>query len=87
MTRLEYFELAKQAKLKYEAEVNRTSDILNKFTKGEMGLVPDHIKASSEFQAAKKDYENAFNDLRNFNSNYVKQFKVELKEERNKKKD
>lgn len=82
MTRLEYFEMHKKEKLRLDSKVNETSLVLQNFEKGNMGLVPDEVKNSPEFQAAKKDFNNAFSEQRNFNINYVKVFKVELKEER-----
>lgn len=87
MTREEYFEKAKVAKLKYETKLNEAEKALKELIteRSDMGLVPDHIKFSDEYKAAKRNFDNAANDLRNFNQDYCKTFKVELKIEREKK--
>lgn len=82
MNRAEYFELAKAAKKKYEAAVEMADKALKNFPRNSIGLTPDEVKSTPEFQCAKKDYSNAFNDLRNFNTNFVKEFKNEIRNER-----
>ena len=56
---------------------------MKRFPKGEMGLTPDEVKESLEFKTARKAYQNAFNDVRNFNTMFLREFKKELKNERN----
>ena len=51
--------------------------------KGKLGLTPDSVKQCPEYQQARRDYENAHNALRKYNSWYVKMFKKELRETRN----
>jgi hypothetical protein len=48
--------------------VDAASTALKTFAKGAMGLTPDAIKASSEYQAAKREYAAAFAALRLRNS-------------------
>lgn len=45
-------------------------------------MTSDAVKASPEFKTAKGTYDTAFQRLRNFNSQYTKQFAPELKAER-----
>jgi hypothetical protein len=51
---------------------------LDAFPKGEMGLTPDHIKSSPEFQLVMKEFEIAFAEERKINSYLTKHFKKEL---------
>jgi ABC-type branched-subunit amino acid transport system ATPase component len=46
--------------------------------KGAMGIVPDHIRETPEYQTIKKEIDRSFQALRNFNQWYVKQFKKEI---------
>ena len=48
--------------------VDAASAALKTFAKGAMGLTPDAIKASPEYQAAKREYVAAFAALRLRNS-------------------
>lgn len=57
--------------------VNNASQALQKFPRGEMGLTPDDVKASSEFKAAKNTYDRAFRALRTFNASVPAKFKRE----------
>lgn len=43
-----------------------------------MGIVPDHIRETPEYQAAKKAVDKNFTELRNFNGWFVKTFKKEI---------
>lgn len=51
---------------------------------GPMGLTPDSVKASPEYQKAKAEADKAFAELRAFNTFFVKQFARECREERRK---
>ena len=59
---------------------------MKRFPKGEMGLTPDEVKESLEFKTARKAYQNAFNDVINFNTMFLREFKKELRDERNNRK-
>lgn len=50
-----------------EAEVKAASLALKQFPKGALGLTSDAIKATPEYQAAKRRYALAFAALRCFN--------------------
>lgn len=51
---------------------------LEAFPTGPMGLTPDDVKRTPEFQQAKRQYEVVFQRLRTFNAWYTKTFKKEL---------
>ena len=76
------FEQAKVRQDELETAVKHTGIVLNEFPRSGIGLVPDSIRTSPEYQAAKKAYNDAFGALRNFNVTFVKQFREELREER-----
>jgi tetratricopeptide (TPR) repeat protein len=61
-----YEEWLKEKK-QLQDEVDKTSEALNKITGKSGGLTPDSIKNTSEYKKAKKDYNEAFEKLRNFN--------------------
>jgi len=66
-----------------DAEADRTGKALKALSGGgQMGMTPDHVKASPEWKAAKRDYEKANAALRDFNSTYTKRFKKEIQEDR-----
>jgi hypothetical protein len=76
------FERAKAKRDILNQEVERHGAVLNKFPRGHMGLTPDHVKASPEYQAAKAAHGIAFRRLQDFNSSFVKKFSNELRAER-----
>lgn len=49
---------------------------------GPMGLTPDHIKATPEWQEAKALTDATFKRLQRFNSIFVKQYRREIKADR-----
>lgn len=78
------YQEAKAYKANLEAINDAASKALQAFDslgKSSMGMTPDHIKAIPEYQAAKKAYDISFNNLRNFNGQFMKVFKKEVKEE------
>lgn len=46
--------------------VSDANTILQSFPRGEMGLTPDAVKATPEWQTAKEDYDRKFKSLRSF---------------------
>lgn len=64
------------------AEVQRTSAALNAFPRNAIGLVPQVVRMSPEYRAAKTAYDQAFAALRDFNAGYTKTYKRELAAER-----
>jgi len=82
------FIIAKQSKKVLETALDVADKALKAFDsygKSEMGLTPDHVKAMPEWQQAKKDFDLAFAQLRNFNGWYMKAFKKEIAQERKEK--
>lgn len=79
---MQSFHIAKQTQTALYAECDRLTAILRAFPHGPMGLTPDDVKQSPEFQSIKKAYDNAFAALRAFNQAYVKTYKRELAKER-----
>lgn len=63
--------------------VNETSAKMQEFPRGPLGLPPDDVKASPEWQTAYRNFNTAFEALRKFNGTYVKAFADELRHERN----
>jgi hypothetical protein len=63
--------------------VNETSAKLQEFPRGPLGLTPDDVKASPEWQTAHRNFDIAFQALRKFNSTYTKTFAEELRHDRN----
>ena len=58
---------------KLEADCAAASAALKALSGGGlMGLTPDSVKASEQYQAARKAYDNAFAALRGFNSLYAR---------------
>ena len=55
-----------------------TSAAMNGFPKGPMGLTPDDVRATPEWQAAKAAADADFEALRSFNGPYSKKFKKEI---------
>ncbi|MGG0308406.1 hypothetical protein ABEY43_06670 [Priestia megaterium] len=75
---------AKEIKNQLENKNDLNSNVLNSFEKNSMGMTPDHIRATPEYQKTKKEYDLSFAELRNFNGWYVKTFKKEIQADRRK---
>lgn len=63
-------------------EVRRLGKDLNAFPKGAMGLTPDSVKASPEYQAATAAYQAAHQQLCTFNVWYTKTFRAQIRSAR-----
>ena len=82
------FRAAKQGKAILENALDAADKALkafDKYGKNQMGMTPEHVKEMPEWQQAKKEYDKAFAELRNFNGWYVKTFKKEIAAERKEK--
>ena len=73
---------AKVRKQELDEINNEHSDKLNTFEENSMGLTPDHIRETPEYQKAKQDFDRSFAELRNFNGWFVKTFKKEIQSDR-----
>ena len=60
--------------------LNFTSESLNKYPKGDMGLTPDHIKATPQWQADKRACETSMRNLREFNCIMLRKYKKEYRQ-------
>lgn len=77
------FQEAKAEAERLEKEADAASDVLRAFPRGgPMGLVPDAVKATPEYRAAKAHFQQAFERQRAFNATYTKRFAKELQAER-----
>lgn len=74
------YEEAKAYRDEMEKRHKIDSDNIKQFDqyKITMGIVPDHIRETPEYQAAKKAVDKNFTELRNFNGWFVKTFKKEI---------
>jgi hypothetical protein len=77
------YPIAKARKEALEADTQAAGAILaNGFPKGPMGLTPDNVKASPEWQEASRAYATAFQQLRDFNEWFLKEYAKEEKADR-----
>ena len=76
------YELAKQFQERLEAAVSTANAALKQFPRTAMGLTPDHIRVTPEYQSAKHAFDEAFAALRAFNGKFVNRFKNDLAAER-----
>jgi hypothetical protein len=79
------FEQATHMRNIFEAKMKDAAQALKSIEgvgAGLMGLTPDHVKASREYQEARRRFDWDFDSLRKFNVWYVKTFKRELARER-----
>jgi hypothetical protein len=63
----------------YQNIADKYSAILQSFPRGDMGLTPDAVKFSPEFQAAKQAYDRAARAIRDLNGTYAKSFAKEIR--------
>lgn len=84
----ENYHIAKQVQASLSNATREASKNLKKYDKhkNELGLTPDHIKATSEWKKDKAAYDTAFHNERKFNGEFNKKYKKEIKQERKNKK-
>jgi hypothetical protein len=73
---------AKAIKFNLETAMTAASKALGAFPRSSIGLTPDHVKESFDWQLAKLNSEHAFSKLRAFNTIYLKAFVKEIKADR-----
>lgn len=61
-----------------DQEVKTVGSKIEAFPKGPMGLTPDHVRRTPEYQKAKAEWDAVFKRLRAFNGWYTKNYKKEL---------
>ena len=76
------FEEAKIEQARIEEEVVAADAALKTFPRGGMGLVPDAVKSTPEYQDANARFRRAFARQREFNAVFTKRFAKELRAER-----
>lgn len=76
------YEQAKARKAELESLVSSIGNELNKFPKNSTGMFSDEVRAKPEWKLLKQKSTQAFKDLQNFNTYFVKTFKKEYKAER-----
>ena len=82
------FETALALKLKLEQEYDKTADALKHASGNErtaMGLTPDNVKRTHEWQTAYRERMNAWRKMRAFNGSFLKQFRKEYRAYRERK--
>ena len=62
--------IVEAARRSLQDQMKAASVVLQQFPSGPMGLTPDDVKASPEFQAAKRAYAASFAALRAFNTRH-----------------
>lgn len=72
------YEQGKEMQAEISADVDKWSAELQKFPKSIMGLTPDDVKKSEEFQNAKRNFDVAWAKQRLFNSGFVRRYKKEI---------
>lgn len=79
------YAIAKIAKAQLETSANVASAALSAIPgvgTGLMGLTPDSVRATAEWQNARRSYERAWSALRAFNGRFVKTYAEEIRAER-----
>jgi hypothetical protein len=79
------YEAAKAIKAELEARVTIASAAIRSVKgagSGAMGLTPDAVKFSPEYQAAKRAYDKAHDDMRKFNATFLRLYGREYQAER-----
>ena len=79
------YEEAKQKQNILEQAYEKASEAIRNVPNvgtGQLGLVPDSVKATPEYQKASKEYNKAFQEYRNFNRIVNKTFRKEMANDR-----
>lgn len=75
------FEAAKTERDRLEADVKAADHVLAAFPRGAMGLTPDAVKVTPEYQAARRTFQDRFARLQKFNTTFVRRFVKEIRAE------
>ena len=79
------YEQGKETEATLIREVDKWDAELQGFPSGPMGLTPDAVRKSVEYQNAKRQYDKAFSELRLFAAGFTKRYKKEMLAERREK--
>lgn len=78
---MEYADAKKLRETLY-ANMDAAIQTLQSFPKGALGLTPDSVKASAEWQRANAQFQHWFAQVRLFNADFNKAFKKQIQAER-----
>lgn len=81
------YDAAKAVKTGLEAAMRLHGDYLNNQPRYVNGLTPDSIKALPAWQDAKRKFDLAFSELGRFNKLFVKTFRVQIRQDRDAKRE
>lgn len=73
---------AKATKVRLERDLTEASAVMQAFPRSSVGLTPDYVKATPEYQVAKRASAAAFKALQIFNTWFVKTFAAEYRADR-----
>lgn len=79
------YAMARQIRDKIQADADAAGARLRAIPgvgSGQLGLTPDAVKSTREYQSARAAWESAFATLRAFNAEYCQRFKREIRAER-----
>lgn len=76
------YAIAKAQNQKLAAVVEQHSATMQTFPRGPMGMTPDDVRATPEFKTANANFDRAFAALRAHNGFMSKNFKTEMKADR-----
>ena len=79
------FQEALEISKKFDTEISRLSKILNSYPSNSMGLTPDSVKFSPQYQSDTNNYNKVAKQYREFNKFFMKTFKKEYAAHRAKK--
>ena len=79
-TQMGSFSIALAGQDKLNEVLDFANRALGKYTNGSMGLTPDHIKRTSEWQADKRAFETSMRNLREFNTVMLRKYKKEYRQ-------
>ena len=76
-----HFKLALESRDYLESIMERMSLRLKRFPSGPLGLTPDEVKATPEWQTAKREFDSIMREFRDFNQGFIKHHKHAWREE------
>lgn len=76
------YEKAKDILFQLEERLFETKDVFLDFPKNKFGFVTDKVRFSQEYRIATRNYNNAYKALNEFREAFCREFKTEIKAER-----
>lgn len=78
------YERAKNVQFLLEERLRECKDVFLDFPKNKFGFTTDKVRYSREYREATRNYENAHRALLQFNDEFYRQFKAEIRQEKSK---